>query len=397
MELGFKIKADKADKLIAKIQDRLGEEEVVTFLARCNNLRPLLDTIMLTNERLLGVSGSDIRYEVSHAAVLDVVADAKRDRITLYRSDGTEVTFKMVKVEDHRPLVSALNAARSVPLAGVGVDPEAMETLAVAAKEASNSRTGLQLEAISDGFPERYAHLVEPLTGLLDEAAAAAFRNDIVDEERAIWRGHELASSAGLIAIRAPQWFERALLKRVAAGDIRRGVDLLGTVGSGVTVMSDRIVQKDTCHVIDGNVRASVEVNGQKIQTTRPTLTRMAFGSVLPGSALLVGLAMPKKQTKDTRVANFVIVHPKWRIIERIDPDKAHEVNALAAQLNVVAEAIEKTDAKVEQTSIAVPELVQPVAAETSTSVVDEIVRLADLRDRGVISQDQFDALVNRL
>lgn len=395
MQLGYKIKADKADKLVSKVKALLGHDEEVTFLTRCNNMRPMLDTVMVTPQRLIGVTGSEIRYEVRHEALLDVVADAKRMRVALFRSDGNQTTLKMVKAEDHPSLISALNAQRRAPLAGVGVDEEAMQTLAIATKEASDSKTSLQLAAISDGFPERYAHLVEPLIGFLDEAASAAAENDIAREERAIWRGHELASSAGLIAIRAPQWFEKALLVRVGDGEIRRGVDLLGTIGSGVTVMSDRIVRKDVCHIIDGSVRASVEVNGQKIQTTRPTLTRMAFGSVLPGSALLVGLAMPKKQTEDTRVANFVVVHPRWRIVEPINPDKAHEVNALAAQLNVIAEAYDgappKAPAEATQPSERTPQ------TEPTPSVVDEVVRLAGLRDAGVISQEQFDTLVSRL
>jgi hypothetical protein len=36
----------------------------------------------------------------------------------------------------------------------------------------------------------------------------------------------------------------------------------------------------------------------------------MAVGSVLPGSALLVGLALPKQKVEDTRAMMFGLEHP---------------------------------------------------------------------------------------
>lgn len=116
----------------------------------------------------------------------------------------------------------------------------------------------------------------------------------------------------------------------------------------------------------------------------------MAMGAVLPGSALLVGLATAKTKTTDTRRASFIVVHPGWRIVQSIDPNHARELNGLAAQVNVIAESIHRTASA------------SPAAAandETSSrpSFADEMEKLANLRDRGILTEDEFAAAKTRL
>jgi len=166
--------------------------------------------------------------------------------------------------------------------------------------------------------------LGSPVLRALAEAEAAATTGDVVAEELSIARAQRAATSAWTFASRPFRWCEEEIHARVAAGRLRKGVELIGKVGADLLLMSDRVLQGGTVRIMDERVSASVEVGGQVLQSSRPTLTRMAMGSVLPGSALLVGLAVPKTATKDMRTASFILVHPEWRIVEPMDPDGAH-------------------------------------------------------------------------
>ena len=149
--------------------------------------------------------------------------------------------------------------------------------------------------------------------------------------------------------------------------------------------MNDRIVVGGVCRVMDGDVRASVEVDGQIMKSTRPTMTRMAIGSILPGSALLVGLATAKTKTTDTRRAHFIVVHPKWRITETITSDSAMEANGIASQINAIAEHLQRR------------ETTSPSNTSTTPSLSGEMIKLAELHRAGVLSDDEFTAAKARL
>jgi hypothetical protein len=123
----------------------------------------------------------------------------------------------------------------------------------------------------------------------------------------------------------------------------------------------------------------------------------MAIGSVLPGSALLVGLALPQTTTNDTRVAQFVIVHPTWRVAEDIDPEKAHLVAPIAAQVNAIAgmkQREETNGALAFSTSRHVDGV---VSGGGTPDVASEVVRLAALRDEGAITEAQFSMLIEKV
>jgi len=96
-----------------------------------------------------------------------------------------------------------------------------------------------------------------------------------------------------------------------------------------------------------------------------------------PGSALLVGLAVPKTKTTDLRSASFVLAHPEWRMIEPIDPDGAHQVSGIAAQINAMS---------TQQRSAAAA----PITAAPAASVADELAKLASLLESGVLTAEEF-------
>lgn len=240
---------------------------------------------------------------------------------------------------------------------------------------------GAVAAAIAAGFPVKHQRSVEPILVALDEAEQQAAAGEVLAEELAIREAFRLAASAGLFASRPTRWVHDQVQQRTTAGTLRLGVELLGRVGEDLTIMSDRVLQGDLVQLLDNRVRASVEVGGQVLQSTRPTLTRMAIGSVLPGSALLVGLAMPKTTTTDLRTGTFILAHPQWRITEPIDPDAAQEVAGLAAQLNLMF---------AEQRGPARPAVASP-------NLADDLRKLGELRDSGVLTEDEFIAAKSRL
>jgi len=175
-------------------------------------------------------------------------------------------------------------------------------------------------------------------------------------------------------------------------------------VGSALIVRSDRILYNHWCYVLDALVEAAVELDGQLIESARPTMTRMGIGSVLPGSALLVGMATAKKETTDTRVANFLVVHPDWRIVVKIKPSSAPSYRPLAVQINAISRKFEIAASAVnpiERLSVGEPtDEAGRVAAEPTPNLemafserMDQLERIAAMKQSGVLSEAEADRL----
>ena len=56
---GKGIKESAAEKLAAKVAPDLLAGEEIVLVCKCNNLKPLVDRILLTNQRLLAASAAD--------------------------------------------------------------------------------------------------------------------------------------------------------------------------------------------------------------------------------------------------------------------------------------------------------------------------------------------------
>jgi hypothetical protein len=247
---------------------------------------------------------------------------------------------------------------------------------------------------VAGGFPLKHAALIDPLLDHLAAACAAADRGDVLAEEAALLDAANLANKAGTFGRYRPRrWLANRIAQLTADGRLRR-TDLLGSVGGNTRVYADRILHGTRAYLLDADVVATVEIDGQVLQSTRPTMSRMAAGAVLPGSALLVGLAIPKTEKKDMRKAAFRIVHPQWRIGVPLDPDKAPMTRGLAAQVNAIAQSKQRADAR-RVTIDNLDELTQPGASPTqalgtgSTGVADtlaQLERIAALEAAGHLS-----------
>lgn len=167
--------------------------------------------------------------------------------------------------------------------------------------------------------------------------------------------------------------------------------------GKPIHIFSDRIIQDGTAYPLDGTVQAQVYLDGQIQITQRPTLTRMALLSPLPGSAILGGLALQKKTRNDDRTAHFQVAGTDWSLIVPIDPDRVSGPRALAVQVNALSEqAAQKAAAATASAAAHVSN--PPVAAPPAQpDVMDQLERLHALLQAGGISAEEAAVLRDRL
>jgi hypothetical protein len=121
-----------------------------------------------------------------------------------------------------------------------------------------------------------------------------------------------------------------------------------------------------------------LETAGQLMHSKRPTLTRMAMGSVLPGTALIPGLALQKTEIHDTRELFFLVEHPEWHRLVKIDPQYAAGVRELVVAVNQAAREI-----GVKKEPASHPTAARAGAAETP---LDQLQKLGELRQAGVLT-----------
>lgn len=216
---------------------------------------------------------------------------------------------------------------------------------------------------------------------MLERAQAAATEGEIMAEEQAIAEAFEFAALADdALGGGITRYLRKRLWERIELGTLRTS-EFLGFAG-GVLLFADRVVVTGgAVHLMDEHVRASVESAGELVSSSRPTLTRMAAGSVIPGSALLVGMALPKTTKRDNRSMYFVVESPDWIHTANLDPsvtDEA-EMRVLAAAVNRAAKAL------------------APPPREIGLDRLDQLAKLGQLRDSGVLTADEFYAEKTRI
>ena len=168
----------------------------------------------------------------------------------------------------------------------------------------------------------------------LDDAEKACLSGDIREEEGLIREALVHAE-----ALRARRKFDEELVRRAQARRLRR-CEYFGYVGE-IGLFSDRLIDGDgNVWVVDENLVVSVETSGSINTTTRPTLTRMAVGSLLPGSALIPGFAFQKTKTHDERDLYVLLEHPEYGAAAiPVDPTQEAAVRQLAGQLRAAVQA----------------------------------------------------------
>ena len=167
---------------------------------------------------------------------------------------------------------------------------------------------------------------------------------------------------------------------------------LTAVVTSGekrLEVRSDRIVGPRSAHAIDATTTAQVYLDGQSLVTQRPTLTRMVLLSPLPGSAIIPGMALQKKEKVDLRQAEFQVGGLGWSIRMVVHPDRLSGPRQLAEQINRHAKDMETKQATV----VAMPPAPMAVVESNADNVLSRLERLQLLVSTGALTQDEADVL----
>lgn len=230
----------------------------------------------------------------------------------------------------------------------------------------------------------------------LQEAEAAAEIGDIAREEEMLLT----ARAVGRIrADRAERKEINAQIdRRIADGKLRRGAQMLGKIhGEGaigrwartntllpissgekwIEIWSDRVLTADAAYPISPETSAQVYMDGQEVVTQRPTLTRMALLSPLPGSALIPGMALQKQELRDRRNAEIQIRDVNWALRTALDPNTLSGPRQLAEQVNAIAG----------RTARQAPQTAQ------ANDLLSQLERLAFLIDKGVISPEEAEGI----
>ncbi|WP_374009878.1 DUF2510 domain-containing protein [Leifsonia sp. LS-T14] len=244
----------------------------------------------------------------------------------------------------------------------------------------------------------------------LNTAADHASAARVEDEEKSIRDARMGARTEGDRTLRKA--VEARILRLEQEGRLRIGATHIGTVEaegalsrSGrkvpnvpgqtekwVQVLSDRVITPSGAHVIDAYTSAQVYLDGQSQIIQRPTLTRMAVLAPLPGSALIPGLALQKKEKIDSRQGEFQVGGRGWAARVLVHPDRLSIPRQLAEQVNraanVAADAIESANRQSRERAL-------PPAAGSDLNA--ELAKLAALKEQALLTDEEFTAAKRQL
>jgi hypothetical protein len=419
VHLGSSAKIDLRDQLPSVHANLVPGESLRALFA----VKGPVDVRLLafTDARILGLTSGDeaapeARWWLTHAGLVELRASSVGTLTASIEAGGRTTRMNLGSLQDaarNSPTFNHFAAERPSPrdevtqrLLETGLPrpdgsphgPSAGTRLGTPDHPVVPPRVGAESRARALGVAEKSLHLVGPVLDALAEAEDAAAAGDIETEEHFLREAGRIAGQAGFLAEgRVRAWLDSETAARLAAGRLRRGSVFLGKIGISLQVFSDRLLHRGICHVLDGDVVASVEVDGQILTSSRPTLTRMAFGSVLPGSALIVGMALPKGRTDDRRSANFIVAHPEWRIAESLDPDKAADTKGVAAQINAIAARHARRETAADDAPVSGIPNGSPAPVLTVADQLAQLERVDDLWTRGLLDQAQAGDMRRRI
>ena len=195
-------------------------------------------------------------------------------------------------------------------------------------------------------------------------------------------------------------YLERFFKEEESRGRLVGNLSGKGFLGGQLHVFENRIFSPSRNLELDENTVAEVVLEGEKIVSARPTLTRMAALSFLPGTALIPGLALQKKTVKDERQLIVVIANASGSITMNLDMSQLANAKAIASQINAIAEQKHRANSGaslVAPESSAETSQVTPASTTLTSSVADELIKLKGLLDSGHISDEEFAIMKKQL
>ncbi len=156
--------------------------------------------------------------------------------------------------------------------------------------------------------------------------------------------------------------------------------------GKPIMVYTKALESDGQVYPIDHLVTADVVFDGQTQVSRRPTLTRMGLLAPLPGTALIAGMALGKKETHDNREVHVIITHPNWSLSVRVKPKDLGPAKSLASRINSIADSLTPANA--------------PAIGTQEAGTKDKAARLKDVKellDSGFISAEEAEKMKNEI
>jgi hypothetical protein len=170
MQLGNGIKESSAEKLANQLKPDLRDEEVIVFVCKCNNFKPMVDRVVLTNQRLLAASLTDgkIKYWADHDEVADAVADSNWSgaTLTITKRDGACTVFKSMDATDAEAVRTQLTSSKTASGSDLHVAKDADSDLTFGVPDgAANAQPPKPEPGKSSGRAARWKEAAQGLAG----------------------------------------------------------------------------------------------------------------------------------------------------------------------------------------------------------------------------------------
>jgi hypothetical protein len=234
MLTGKGVKPEKAEKAIAKSSRELVNGEEVQFFAKCNNMRPVTDALVVTNGRIMGLStglGFKFKARFDEISEADYDSDAKTVAIATLRGDTMK--FKNVDPHDVVAVQGYVESARSQP-----VPDSVVIALEQAAEDGSHPISG-------EEEVQRFGNMIAE--GTFDMRSVRIFDKGYVRIAAPFQRSK--AKFEKLIAIEAStDVAKKTAVGRGVAALATGGINLLGSNKRGDVYLT--ITTQDTVHVL---------------------------------------------------------------------------------------------------------------------------------------------------
>ena len=341
-----KWKPEKAQKKLEAAQAALLPGEAVWFLGFCNNLRPLASEIALTSLRVVALQEREVKFEARYSEIESLVTDANKGTVEVTRRDGDSMLFKMVPKDDLGAVSHYYDYGRQA------APPADLVAAADDAAEAARAEAERQAEAKANPWPRT------KVTGRLSRKADLAIRRQCHGDEQP-WLILTSSGGAGTLVAFDDRL---AIIKTGAMTSLMAGS--LGGERSATFHFSD----------VTGIEYNSGFLNGV-LEVLTPSYNGSANRDYWRGSN--------RSRNADS--------NDPWTLSNCLPLSKV-EYNAALQDVNELKARISR--AKQVNVHVVAP---APATAPSGDGLADQLRKLADLRDAGVLTDEEFAAAKARV
>ncbi len=307
-----------------------------------------------------------------------------KPRVVLWDDISTlERTSVGIKLREGRKVIQISVPSKMQDQAGKVVEEIARQFTVATGRTLTTAKVtrAEKLTAVGDVYGRALVRRIDEISEVLSAA----------DHAREVALSHDLIVWAKSQKVKSGVEFAAAKLQelRVARGahiPQQVGVVVGAAFGPNIVVFDDRVHMGRVAYPIDVLTEAQVYVDGQVQVTTRPSMTAAAFGSILPGTALIPAMAFGKKEKTDTRVAEFHIGSRGWVLKTRIPIGALSDARATAQRVNAIAAGIQRVRP-------AEADPVPEAPAASAPDITSQIERIVELERAGAITPEQAAAM----